>query len=1718
MNIIYPNPLNPLSENPEQTYSPKNIEHKESSFFPKHTFEDDFVSSMINKKFMNESGNLLNPQNFFLPPLTTEQKKKIAEIIFSLSISINVPSQNINIKINIFDFLKDLAKFLGEKPYFCQEIEIIGGMVFWLLNKDYLEKIFTNFDEKFNPNLDFFSKPLDTDVRFSTIRDHAFFGNIKDYIFKYLEKMLVEKKPNIENPVLIIKNECFTKLKLVDNSQNNFQLIGLGNQLSSLEMILRGSVFERSCLFRRDSLHIDIALFLLNKDPSYIVLKETDFFGIQVICDWNAKNIHIPDLEKVHAGDLMIILSRMTRKAERCLQIDIMKNLAEIYLKEAIREGFLEFSKKNLQIVFHSHHHPTLIQSKSLLLNFCTFFSETQPENILLKLWQWGAENLSADKNSNALFEKIDKFLQTPGYNFSSLSTTLQITGLLFLSFSPKSLANEYSFVLTKHNGKPYLRIQSNSSSFYLFLELSHNQIKNMMDSDINFLLEFLEIFKPSSFQYNKDLEEELRILNIEIFPLLELLKKKFGDFLQKNKPVDYWIESIFLAFNYEENLFSDFLKKWKQSQISQNLDSLAIVIDPYQEWNDLSKLVEECKKKNKTTEVINTLFASSLYTENKKIIYKMLLCWELIGEVDHEIDYKVWIRKILNIDMNYAWRFICFLKNKNYFLTKNYIKILIDFFLKASTSGLNLLPKICDEIIEILPAERTIDHNVEQPCYQILETMAEFPNYPIGKTLKLVCLLQEKKLFIKEKNKFEEFLSKYFLKFLDSNDEQLILNFFKENSLLLQNNSKAALCHICELQIKYQKYEEAIKILLFLIQTENKELDKKINDCLCIIINYKFLADRSNSIVHSLDDIVLLNHFLQKNSINTSFSIENWWRLHYICMNFFFKNTHKEKKQIVPLLDNYIDSYIKNMKQNKITSENLIEFSSHLRSSIEMLSLENTKISQEIFIKINNLFPELLEKLFEYNFQNEIMELIKLSDIYSLNIIPSPENELILCNVYIRFTNKFPFAELEKIFTFLHPKLTKENRCNILDFFIERLIKEGKMERILHWLDTIKDYNGSKCKEALIHCLKFSFKGEKASILLRLAKEKNLGDSSFLHLFINQMIEKQYLKKLYELFLIENETFKILDKDFLRDLFEKYFPELEEKFHLFSTYSIFDKNFSIFRATFHLEVVEKFYETTDRVLIEKIAKYYLDAVFDEVNGIVHLERTYAGWDFIKKNFHLLSFEQIKQVFKAFKILPGFLESYYYYTLEDISIRCFGSRKQALRLFIQAVPTLAEHLKPDDFEEMLSLLSEIFLQKPRFMPFKSYINLGANILLGDRSELASYDLNILSKNILFFYLIINKDNYSTLISMYACTIKRLVDLSLKELLVIQEKNLINNYLFLHKAIDVLRNSFSKTDANLLITSSTNLISCIKLQEIKDMNLLSDILSFTIKSLDIQLESSIDQTEHLFNIIEFTKNTLLLELKNSVKNDHKLLHYYISLTTHPFVVQIKKDYSLTYFWSLTNPLIAHENFIKLFGLESYLYFLQRINEHFASTLCKGDLHDFSLCLKNYINFLYNSLNNLEFEGNTICNSQIEKGTLDLGSFRQRQIMESVISCWKQIALYCLEKEIHIKAINYYFLTLLKNYYKNLQEETDHRFIEDNALDYFEKIYALFNSFPKKGGKYLSIVDDAENFLESHKILKNREYINQLKDKFLTIKNSTEIEDQKENSLNSNCIIS
>lgn len=1266
MNINFASIVPPVYADPSnksETEIEKQKTHQDTfPFFPSQTHEDQLFRFLIQKGFINEMGTLKNEDFFSFPSLGLNEVISIQSIL-GKNILVEGSKQFENydekIELNTQHFLDFLLSELVNSNIQVEKVEIIGGMVPFFLC-DYFNKIvsgkfeaikiqFPNFPAA-RKNLNI-SKPLDIDFRISITRPlnpclQDNFSIIENLIIQYLETKL--KKENFPTEGFLfylsknnlqrlhykiyssfIKQFMLKKRKKILEPDTEMFIFSIGNRFQSIDIVFTQKI-ERTHHFRSSALRI-------NYHKKISLMHDPYCAPSQVLLDLVLNNLYVSDVETSYNVCLPFI-SKISH-GKRSLQKNITSALCSQYLKEMGSKVFLDYSKEQIKKIFDSHHFPHINEARNLVLNFNLAFFPYIENEILKDLWIWG-RTLIDDNKEFYFFKVLDHFILDENIPFVTVLHYLQLTAFLAVTFSSKEIPEKELFIeIVVHNGNPCWKFKFYNTSLVFYIDINLEQalkifnISTNLDNLINLVVP--DVLKPTSF-FTKSFPLNINFLSLE----------EFQDHLEKNKKSEFahLFKLFLLIHNFNEKKLLNFFSQSGELNEKFYL-ALGFLLDPKCEYKFL-ELFEQTKTKPLSPSQL-ILHLSKRFIKNpfqNKDTYKNTFCLLLYLQerldmpLDHftENEAKEYVKIAQKVGGRVCYRYILFLKKKNYLIEELYIKMLIGLFNTENDSAqnLSLLYSLFDEVHTFFSNKKL----KKEDLFSIENGLIFFINkakkfcHP-GKILSFLSIIPEIQLSSIWHASFQTALKEKTL----SIDE--IFKFWNQ----MQNSVEICLdtqISIACLQYEKKEYEECIKSI-FIILEEGKEKNAPYKDTVFLLIKSLCKEESINIFLPSLK--LLLSQHLERAILAIYAPNELFEFFHF----YFIKNLKKnlfsyDWKALLSFLPAYFEFFMKSPGLPKEIIEEVI-------LNIQGISIETTYKENEdktfLAHELNKILPFLLTYLYEEKNSLQIFQLAhSFSPLLGINL---PKNTL---NIIERafFENKIErlesIKELEKILCLLIRNLNNESKNKCLQYFIQKCMELCE-ELAWKWLDIwskspISELFYKTCYECLLRSNEFQKRY--VEVLIPILRQQSFNKNPFFsHTSLQFLIKIEqlypeknkilfFLKQHHDIFHIFTEKILSLWKKTVQNILQNplckdYEKNLLLSIEVYTKYNLDDWEF------FNLTIKQIQY-TKNSFVIENTCLYFLNEYKKRAIHTVLNDHWTGGWMLCMSKYLSLPFQAVEKI------------------------------------------------------------------------------------------------------------------------------------------------------------------------------------------------------------------------------------------------------------------------------------------------------------------------------------------------------------------------------------------------------------------------------------------------------------------------------------------------------
>lgn len=1302
------------------------------SFFPE-TNEDLLFHFLNEKGIVDENGTLKNSDYFVLPPLLPEEQKSIiAHLKSFIKIEGSKSFQNYDEKIDlsIEKFLLHLESTVKKNGSQISKKEIVGGMVPYLLKNYFLRSLKEFFSvlkkqyQEFtlDPQIDFGSEPLDTDVRiFSSPLSHQ---EIKKTVIQFLGSKLNRKnfpqeaieihleannlawlKNNSDSSEFFVEQFMFRKLKKVYDPANSFFIIGIGNRQKSLEISFIDKL-KRTHHFRSTGFRIDF-----NLEEEQIRL-ETDLeyaIPAQIILDIVLNNLFIAKLEEL-SHVCCSAISKISH-GKRILQKDLMKNLCTQFLSEKGPAPFFEYSKIQLERVFHSHHAFNINEARNLSWNFLLTFIDYIGNNDLKDLWIW-SKNLCPEGKENPFFHFLDKMIIHESLPIKEVVSWMQLVAFITTSLlDTKKQKNPFLIQTSIHDGWSW-RFYTSDGSFHFYIKkmipLSITKTSKIPQA----FIELLQLFLPN------ETKEFLSPPNLmDKFPK-EVLDE-FYFFVEQHsskipKELLFYLHFAFLA--YGKNPAKIYELFMQANQLPESLYCyLGFILDFTQDKNfyqfvqNVSKSPIPIKLLFKELVAIYSKIENNSFFSFSDLISTQLIYTCLKQDSEFyipEIYQEDWIKiinKMQKIDLNQAFLITRYLRNKKGISDDLYINLLAAFFNKAYTTNghiANLHPySIFKEILSFFenPYTLTISKTkLEKGLLDIIDKIVK--KHPNKETLKFINILVQKKILnntvltIRQQECFHQLIEKNEL------TTQEIIHEWKNAPKKIENPKKFKNClyRIANIFTDSKEYKEALESYILLLKSEIEEdcpyqtTIEKIENLLSL--DYLKLGDFYYYLYNFLH-LVSPTLYLTQNPLKS-------FKFYHLYIIYLQKLNHMNK--ILPLLPPYAkaiqacDGEIKDIA----TIEEIYLFILFFLES----NPNDITVTEEVIRKV---FPFLLRKL---NITNQFSKILHLFIKFKLTFLKytlDPDSIKIILQAYEKkieaIKNLQDLKEVE-IFLSLHFKdlIPPKQKIHYYSGFISASLDLKLVEYSWYLLEKLSEFEkDSYLFLAFQLVLKNCFSLDIADKIFPFLKKNYWNNEqlliSNLKFFIIQAYDYCIGKKQEKQFLLLLRTYpnyfqpvSNFISEYIINLYTNFYlkknkTELLYIIEIYSLYKLTDSNILIGLAN-------KLIDTTDFKIINLLSSLLINQFTKTYKTTILYEEITPAWCFVLKNYPTLPFEGVEKFLKLC-LLP---HKEFSITIpnEFVSEKIIG----AINQFISTLSNQKKDFSPAKYKIIFDLLQDLFFR------------------------------------------------------------------------------------------------------------------------------------------------------------------------------------------------------------------------------------------------------------------------------------------------------------------------------------------------------------------------------------------------------------------------------------
>ncbi|HRD56315.1 MAG TPA: hypothetical protein PLC42_07975, partial [Parachlamydiaceae bacterium] len=393
---------------------------------------------------LDSSGQLTKDFEKFLPPDLKEAQIHRFNAIFSTPRVLQIPDTDIKIKFTLQEFFKFLDR---------NNIEIIGGALFWVLGAEYMKRLKEELqlpDDLFNTDFfDSFEKPAaDIDIR-AFCEEPAHFIQLA---FRFFEQKTTEAYH------IALKKRAFTKFYVQKDPaiRDNFSIISFKTEDNACFDIVFVKELARNHLFEHDALKLKAYDF--NKSSCTLKLCSNSTSVLRPLLLKMAKILDATDIENINVSGACMLISYLAKgwryeseQLEKMLCLKLLSNKVYLKLERILSNHFPSNPFAPLIFCFYI----SSLLSKSSESHLRIIFRE------LLPLQKQAIEKLEPSflKNMLACVQYLEYFANQRK-SFALVTPYLQIFGHLIYLFKSNEKKCKIDAAFTKIEGSNCLQLK----------------------------------------------------------------------------------------------------------------------------------------------------------------------------------------------------------------------------------------------------------------------------------------------------------------------------------------------------------------------------------------------------------------------------------------------------------------------------------------------------------------------------------------------------------------------------------------------------------------------------------------------------------------------------------------------------------------------------------------------------------------------------------------------------------------------------------------------------------------------------------------------------------------------------------------------------------------------------------------------------------------------------------------------------------------------------------------------------------------------------------------------------------------------------------------------------------------------------------------------------------------------------------------------------------
>jgi hypothetical protein len=405
--------------------------------------------------------------------------------IKKLLATLNISSVEFTVETSLSEICKSIN---------VNDIEIVGGTVFWILGPEYMKQVALNLkipedqltDDFFS---EYASKAVDVDIRIYTQEPAKLLSELCDFFVSKLPEAL--NTYSFPQRKEIIKNFAFSKYFKKSDRDDNFEMISLSDNQGFTTDILMIKNLKRKNLFSHDGVNLTVSGF--SRENMYF---SNTRLPLQSLALKLSRVLAAKKAEEIDVTGASMLFSYLV-KGWRCKS----KELQEILLNTFFNSrSFTHLSK------LKKNHFPNVKGAGAIIcFNVCSLLKTS--ENFLLnvvKELSTTTDDACSEDSALASFKSVMHNLDVQSYereqaksDFKLIYAFLQLFGKVFADFKSNE-KKEVDVHVTSQMAVSQLQIQFNTSSKPLHIMVcddANSALKIINEEHESALLQNLESF-----------------------------------------------------------------------------------------------------------------------------------------------------------------------------------------------------------------------------------------------------------------------------------------------------------------------------------------------------------------------------------------------------------------------------------------------------------------------------------------------------------------------------------------------------------------------------------------------------------------------------------------------------------------------------------------------------------------------------------------------------------------------------------------------------------------------------------------------------------------------------------------------------------------------------------------------------------------------------------------------------------------------------------------------------------------------------------------------------------------------------------------------------------------------------------------------------------------------------------------------------------------------